>query len=114
MTEAMKVAAMCEANYIDLLLHNPLGPICTAASVHLAAAIPNFSYLESRESPVEDLPTSDRSVFVRRIPLKANAHELPTEPGLGIEVNEQALKEMKLRFWEAPRLWRADGSYTNW
>ncbi|MDI1334549.1 MAG: mandelate racemase/muconate lactonizing enzyme family protein [Lacunisphaera sp.] len=114
LTEAMKVAAMCEANYIDLLLHNPLGPICTAASVHLAAAIPNFSHLESRESPVEDLPTTDRSVFVRRVPLTGNAHEIPTEPGLGVEVNEQALKEMSLRFWEAPRLWRADGSYTNW
>jgi len=114
LTEAMKVAAMCEANYIDLLLHNPLGPICTAASVHLAAAIPNFSHLESRESPVEDLPTTDRGVFVRRIPLKGNAHELPAEPGLGTEVNEQALKEMQLRFWEAPRLWRSDGSYTNW
>ena len=32
LTESMKVAAMAEANYIDLLLHNPLGPICTAAS----------------------------------------------------------------------------------
>ena len=48
LTESLKVAAMAEANYIDLLLHNPLGPICTAASVHLAAAVPNFSHLGSR------------------------------------------------------------------
>ncbi len=49
-TEAMKVAGWCEAHYIDLMPHNPLGPICTAATVHLAAAVPNFAWLECRES----------------------------------------------------------------
>ena len=43
-TEAMKVAGWCEAHYIDLMPHNPLGPVCTAASVHLAAAVPNFAW----------------------------------------------------------------------
>ncbi|MEZ4678932.1 MAG: enolase C-terminal domain-like protein [Caldilineaceae bacterium] len=41
-----KVAAMAEAHYIDLMPHNPLGPVCTAATVHLAAAVPNFAWLE--------------------------------------------------------------------
>ena len=31
--------------------HNPLGPICTAANIHLAAAIPNFAWLEERLYP---------------------------------------------------------------
>jgi len=114
LTESMKVAAMCEANYIDLLLHNPLGPICTAASVHLAAAIANFSHLESRESPAETLPTDDAAVFTSRLRIKGNGFPLPTAPGLGVEVDEAVLREMKLKFWEAPRLWRSDGSYTNW
>ena len=39
-TESMKVAGWSEAHYIDLMPHNPLGPICTAASVHLGAAVP--------------------------------------------------------------------------
>ena len=30
-TEAMKVAGWAEAHYIDLMPHNPLSPICTAA-----------------------------------------------------------------------------------
>ncbi|MCB1122168.1 MAG: mandelate racemase/muconate lactonizing enzyme family protein, partial [Verrucomicrobiae bacterium] len=72
LTESVKVAAMAEANYIDLLLHNPLGPICTAASVHLAAAVPNFSHLESRESPIEQLPTADKDVFTERLQLEGN------------------------------------------
>ena len=47
-TEAMKVAGWSEAHYVDLMPHNPLGPVCTAASVHLAAAVPNFAWLETR------------------------------------------------------------------
>ncbi len=113
-TEASKVAAMAEANYIDLLLHNPLGPICTAASVHLAAATPNFSYLESRTSPTESLPTVDDDVFPTRLYLADNAYPLPTAPGLGIEVNEDVLQASPPKLWEPPRLWRSDGSYTNW
>lgn len=113
-TESMKVAAMAEANYIDLLLHNPLGPICTAASVHLAAAIPNFSYLESRDSPVEQLPTDDAAVFTRRLRLDGNAYAVPTGPGLGVEVDESVLKGKAAGVWEPPRFWRSDGSYTNW
>lgn len=45
-TEAIKVAGWCEAHYIDLMPHNPLGPVCTAASIHFAAAVPNFAWLE--------------------------------------------------------------------
>jgi len=55
-TEAMKVAGWCEAHYIDLMPHNPLGPICTAATVHLAAAVPNFFAMEVRQSPTGHLP----------------------------------------------------------
>ena len=51
LTEAMKVAAIAEAHYIDLMPHNPLGPICSAATVHLAAAAPNFAWLEVRGLP---------------------------------------------------------------
>ncbi|HEX5416360.1 MAG TPA: mandelate racemase/muconate lactonizing enzyme family protein, partial [Chloroflexota bacterium] len=55
LTEAMKVAAMAEAHYIDMMPHNPLGPICTAATVHFAAAIPNLSWVEVRTTPTEHL-----------------------------------------------------------
>ena len=42
LTEAMKVAGWSEAHYVDMMPHNPLGPICTAATIHFAAAVPNF------------------------------------------------------------------------
>ena len=47
-TETMKVAGWCEAHYIDLMPHNPCGPIMTAANNHYAAAIPNYGWLEDR------------------------------------------------------------------
>ena len=42
LTEAMKVAGWSEAHYVDMMPHNPLGPVCTAATIHFAAAVPNF------------------------------------------------------------------------
>ena len=63
LTEAMKVAGWAEAHYIDLMPHNPLGPICTAATIHLAAAVPNFAWLEVRTSPTEELGFDDSELF---------------------------------------------------
>ena len=42
------------------------------------------------------------------------AWQLPQAPGLGIEVNEEALTAKSFKFWEAPHLTRRDGSVTNW
>ncbi len=111
-TESMKVAAMAEAHYIDLMPHNPLGPICTAATVHLAAAIPNFSWMEIRASPTEEF--FDNSMFPRQLKLKGDRIILPDSPGLGVSFNEEAAQEQKFKFWEAPHLSRTDGSHTNW
>ena len=63
LTESMKIASMAESHYIDLMPHNPLGVICTAASTHLAAAVPNFSWLEIRESPTEQHGTTMKICF---------------------------------------------------
>ncbi|HZP19816.1 MAG TPA: mandelate racemase/muconate lactonizing enzyme family protein [Bauldia sp.] len=112
-TEAMKVAGLAEAHYVDLMPHNPLGPICTAASVHLGAAVPNFAWLECRSSPVEKAGFDAREVFPVQVRLDGAAYVVPDAPGLGVEVNEKALTE-PLRFWEPPHLRRRDGSYTNW
>ncbi|MFY0597836.1 MAG: mandelate racemase/muconate lactonizing enzyme family protein [Cognatishimia sp.] len=113
-TEAMKVAGMSERHYVDVMPHNPLGPICTAASVHMSAAIPNFSWLETRQTAVEKLGYHDASLFPKQIEMQGPVYLLPDEPGLGIEVNEDALREQKPELVEAPHLKRPDGSVTNW
>ena len=109
LTEARKVAGWCEAHYIDLMPYNPLGPISTAANLHLAAAVPNYAWLEDRseESAFDDelFPVQPKRVGDR--------YPLPTGPGLGVEFNEE-MAGRPFEFWEAPHLHRRDGSYTNW
>jgi galactonate dehydratase len=113
-TEALKVAAWSEAHYVDLMPHNPLGPICTAASVHLAAAVPNFSWLECRSSPVEQLGFNSDEIFPTQVRLEGSSYPVPDAPGLGVEVNEAAIVSRPFEFAEPPHLRRDDGSYTNW
>jgi galactonate dehydratase len=109
-TESMKVAGWAEAHYIDLMPHNPLGPICTAASVHLGAAVPNFSWLEVNMARAAN---PDFDIFPEQIVFEGNGYTVPDKPGLGIEVDENKLDE-PLKFWEPPHLHRDDGSHTNW
>jgi len=113
-TEAMKVSAWAEAHYIDVMPHNPLGPICLAASIHLAAALPNFSWVEYLHSPVLPEPALDEELFPQRPKIDGTRFPLPTEPGLGVEVNEDVAKRKAFAFFEMPKLRRSDGSLTNW
>lgn len=113
-TEAMKVAAAAETHYIDLMPHNPLGPICTAASVHLAAAVPNFAWLEHRVTPTEKGGFLDGDMFPLQLKAEGDRIPVPNTPGLGVEFNEELAKQQKFKLWEAPHLKRTDGSYTNW
>ncbi len=114
LTEAKKVAGWAEAHYIDLMPHNPLGPVCTAATVHLAAAVPNFAWMEVRISPTERQDYPPDEIFPLQHTLEGTGFPVPATPGLGIEVNEAYLKSESFRYWEAPHLHRRDGSYTNW
>ena len=114
-TEAMKVAGWSEAHYVDLMPHNPLGPICTAATIHFSAAVPNFFALECRANATDlyaGTPTAE--LFPQMPTLDGSVYQVPHGPGLGIEVNEAALIDKTFKFWEAPHLTRRDGSVTNW
>jgi galactonate dehydratase len=113
-TEAMKVAGWCEAHYIDLMPHNPLGPICTMATIHLAAAVPNFSHLEVWVREDGTLGHFDAEIFSHQPQLDGAAFPVPTAPGLGVEFNEDYAKAHEFKFWEAPKLYRKDGSVQNW
>ena len=44
--ELKKIAAMAEAHYVGFQPHNPYGPLCTIASLHLDACVPNFMIQE--------------------------------------------------------------------
>lgn len=114
LTESMKVAGWAEAHYIDLMPHNPLGPICAAATAHLSAAVPNFAWMEIRTSPAEGRETGDSDLFPLQVRQEGPRLIVPDVPGLGVEVDESLLGDAEFRFWEAPKLRRRDGSVTNW
>lgn len=119
-TEAMKVAGWAEAHYINLMPHNPLGPVCTAATIHMAAATPNFAWLEVRTTQTENLYYGQDGVneadlmFPEQPRLVGNSFPVPTVPGLGVELNEELAKSQEWKFWEAPHWKRNDGSVNNW
>ncbi|MBX2878269.1 MAG: mandelate racemase/muconate lactonizing enzyme family protein [Saprospiraceae bacterium] len=114
LTEAKKVAAMAEAHYIDLMPHNPLGPICTAASIHLAAACPNFAWLEEINTPAEQAGTNDPNFYPVQASLTGDRYQVPDGPGLGVEFNEELAQQEEFQLTEVPHLRRKDGSFTNW
>ena len=111
LTEARKLAGWCEAHYIALAPHNPLGPVSTAACLHLCLASPLVGVQELPRIP----NTALTEIFPQQVPF-ADGYLLPPEaPGLGIEFNEEAARAL-----EPPPpgrgIWfeRDDGSYTNW
>ena len=87
LTGSKKVAAMAEARHIKVIPHNPLSPVSTAACIQLDACIPNFAlqeYTGEAEAPKSEL-------LVKPLQLEAGYLTVPTAPGLGIELNEEAL-----------------------
>jgi galactonate dehydratase len=82
-----KVAAMAEAHHVKVIPHNPLSPISTAACVQLDACIPNFAlqeYTGESEPPKSEL-------LMQPLELIDGFLTVPEGPGLGVELNENAL-----------------------
>ncbi len=105
-TECKKIAALAEAYYVQVAPHSPQGPVSTAAAAHLALATPNFLILEF----VRSAPYRDR---VLREPwaVREGHLEVPERPGLGVELDEEALAASPLRPVGVPRgAWAVDGS----
>ena len=81
--QAKKIAALAEAHYVPVAPHNPNGPLATAASLQLAACIPNFLILETIGSQADR--TEQAAVSHPPLVLEDGCLVLPTGPGLGIE-----------------------------
>lgn len=113
-TESMKVASLAETLYTDLMPHNPIGPICTAATIHVAAACSNFSWLEEMNTPIDNPGFDDPRYYPIQPKLEGNRYPVPTGPGLGVDFSEEMASSAPFKMVEAPRLKRRDGSYTNW
>ena len=111
--EMRKIAAIAETHYVPVMPHNPMGPVATAVNVHFAAATPNFEILEYI------IPYDEWKSWVDEPYVPVDGHlELRDRPGLGIDVNEEALTpgpltvedKAKLPHWQRRAPIRPDGS----
>ncbi len=116
-TEVKKIAAMAEAYDVAVAPHCPLGPIALASCVQVDACSPNALIQEqsldihyNEERDVLDY-LEDPSVFE----YDEGYVELPTEPGLGIEIDEAHVRDVAGDTdWHNP-VWRHDdGSVAEW
>jgi L-alanine-DL-glutamate epimerase-like enolase superfamily enzyme len=110
LTEAKKIAGWCEAHYIKLALHNPLGPVSTAACLHLNLSCNNFG--------VQEQPRRPGTTLTDVVPVQVeweNGYLLPPmRPGLGVVFDREAARAHPFHMQELPHLHRLDGSVTNW
>lgn len=94
-TELKKISALCEAYYVPVSPHDAAGPINVVAGAQVMMTVPNFYKLETSEWNLNKY-----NGFIKT-PLD-NSHgslKLPRLPGLGIEMNREALaaNEVDLR-----------------
>lgn len=91
-SELLKIAHMAEAFNIPVAPHLSVGlGVCIAASIHAAAAIPNL-YLLEYQPPVFELANS---LLVEPLICEAGLYHLPEGVGLGVQLDEQKLREMQ-------------------
>ncbi|MGH9309922.1 MAG: enolase C-terminal domain-like protein, partial [Vicinamibacterales bacterium] len=108
-TELRLIAGMAEAYYTPLAPHNPQGPCSLAASMQIAASIPNFLIQERGDNEYADL-------LAKPLPaIKDGYRPLLTDPGLGITIDEAKLKAQvgEPRPY-LPRFDPQDGSVVDW
>ena len=86
--ECRKLSDLADMHHVNLTWHNISGPIGTMAGVHLCAATPNVIALEWHAASV---PFFDQLVKSSRGPMiEQGKIRVPDEPGLGIELDEDA------------------------
>lgn len=117
-SEVRRIAAMAEAYDISLAPHCPLGPISLASALHIdftsANAIIQESSIGIHYNKGFDL--LDYVLNPEVFHVKDGYIDLFKKPGLGVEINEEKLKEgQKIgHHWSNP-IWRTkDGNFSEW
>ena len=85
--EAKKIAALAEVQHVQLAPHLYCGPVVGAANIQLATCSPNFLILEG----IERWQGFHADLLVKPIRWEAGYVIPPTEPGLGVELNEAVM-----------------------
>jgi galactonate dehydratase len=112
LTAARRVATLAEAHRIALAPHNPQGPVSTAASLEFGFNQPSYIICETVS---EDVPW--RNDVVREgftIEPQGRIVRPNDRPGLGIEIDEAAVKKHPFEQELPQRVFYPDGSVGDW
>jgi mannonate dehydratase len=106
-----KIAALAEIHHVRLGCHGAtdLSPVTMAAALHVDLSIPNFGiqeYMPHTEATYE--------VFPRSYAFADGALDLKGEPGLGVEIDEEAAARYPYRRAYLPVNRLEDGTLFNW
>ena len=88
LAESVKIASMADTYEVNVAPHNFYSHLATMMSAHLAAVAPNLRIMEIDP---DYIPWQDEFVTVKPT-IKDGYLELPTGPGWGTEINEEAVR----------------------
>ncbi len=88
-TELKKMSTMAETYNVVIAPHNPNGPLCTLASAHMMATIPNFY---RQEFFAHDVPWRD-TIISEPIDIRDGFLYLSDKPGLGVDLIEEEMEK---------------------
>ena len=117
--EAKKIASWAEASDMMMALHCPLGPIAFSAALQFDFCTPNALIQETSMGIHYNQGDIDLLSYVLNkddFKIENGFIARNNKPGLGIEIDEYAVKEMAKigHDWKNP-VWRnADGSFSEW
>lgn len=113
-SQVMKIAAMGENYYCSLAPHNPLGPLALAACLQIDTVIPNFT---AQEHPTMEEGWDLGAVYLKKpFEIVDGYIEIPQGPGLGVEVDEDGIKENSYdgRWGTPTAFFKDDNSFAQW
>jgi galactonate dehydratase len=87
--EAKKIAGMAEVDHVQIAPHLYCGPVVGAANIQLATCSPNFLILEG----IERWDGFHADILKKPILWQDGFIIPPTEPGLGVELDEAFIKD---------------------
>ncbi|GAA4199478.1 galactonate dehydratase [Actinocatenispora rupis] len=115
-SEVRRIGALAETFDVPLAPHCPLGPVALAASLQVDFATPNF-LIQEQSMGIHYNTTNDLLDYVADpAPFRFTDGYAPRteEPGLGVTLDESAIRAADRHAWRNP-VWRHDdGSFAEW
>lgn len=94
LTEARRVCALAAERHLGVVPHLWKTEISISAAVHLAAVSPNCAYIEFLPAELSESPLR-QNLTNQQLEMVDGEIPLPTSPGLGVELNRDALQAYK-------------------